>query len=137
MTITADKVRHSDMTKNLGTDVIAVDAQGNVLTRASSPEAAMRAAPDAVALFSGEDFASAEPTPVEAQKKALEGPFAAIVANVDPAVMADYEKPADPPAEPETPAEQPPVTDGSAFDRDGDGKVGGSPKASRQRKPAK
>ena len=154
MTLTPDQVRHHGMTENLGTDVVAVDAQGNVLGRADTREAAERASPDAVAFFTAKDFEStptaAAPAPASADHNDA---FDKILAQVDPAVLKDYL-----PAEPEAKAAEPPPAnedaviaaegerpeaekekpvDGSAFDHDGDGRVGGSkPKASRQRKPA-
>lgn len=98
MTITPDQVRHNGMTENLGTDVVAVDAQGNVLGRASTRESAERASPDAAAFFTGKDFESAPtaatPAPASADHNDA---FDKILAQVDPAVLKDY-LPAEPPA---------------------------------------
>lgn len=124
MTITPDKVRHSGMSDKLGTDVIAVDALGNILTRAGDEAAARRAAPDAAAFYTGEDFnetAPAEP-PTTPAPAAPDEAFTAVVAQVDPAVLKDYKA-----SEPANAAE-PAAADGSAFDHDKDGKTGGSKK---------
>jgi hypothetical protein len=51
-----EHVRQSGFTENLGSDVIAVDANGVVLSRASNLESAQRAVPGAAAYFSGKDF---------------------------------------------------------------------------------
>ena len=138
MTITPDKVIRSGFTENLGSDLIAVNAAGHVIGRASTREALDRACPDAAAVFTGADLAPVDM--VEAQTTALDGPFAAVMAQVDPKVLEDY-IPTNTVLQFDGPEEPPfvaPAVDGSAFDHDKDGHVGGSrPKANRQRKPIK
>jgi hypothetical protein len=51
-----EHVRQSGFTENLGSDYIAVDANGAVLARAGDEESAKRAVPGAAAYFSGKDF---------------------------------------------------------------------------------
>jgi hypothetical protein len=164
MTITPDKVIRSGFLDNLGSDLIAVNHAGHVIGRASTREALDRACPNAAAVFTESDFTGTA-AQLRAETAAYDEAFAAVVAQVDPAVLADYEMPPDftvaeavltgvsftrvtaegiehvasedvlAAAEPKPTA---PVVDGSAFDLDGDGHVGGSrPKASRQRKPIK
>lgn len=123
MTILPTEVKHSGMSDNLGSDVIAVDALGNILSRATTEEGVRRAAPDAVAVFGAADFApapaapakaaTATPPPVEemtakAPKPATGAKTTNVVKNAAPAKGA--------------------TTGGEAFDHDGDGRTGGSRK---------
>lgn len=50
------QVKLNAFTDNLGTDWVAVDAQGNVLTRAGDKDTVQRAVPFAAAYFTGSDF---------------------------------------------------------------------------------
>jgi len=158
MPITPDKIRHNAFSENLKTDFIAVDAGGNILTRASTEAAARHAAPDADAIFTGKDLTHGHKARPE--QASHDDALAKVVKQVDPAVLEDYKVPETPaaetvvppaitpaalpdaPAPTETvpaahfpaPAEQPET---GTFDHDGDGKPGGSrPKGNRQRKPA-
>jgi hypothetical protein len=114
MTITAQDVKPNSFLDNLKTDFIAVDANGNILARADSEEVVRKAAPDTVAVFTGKDFetkvakATVEPV-TESAGEAIE-PVAAEESTTDNPV---------------------PGADGSAFDHDDDGKVGGSKKKSK------
>ena len=110
MTIKPDQVRHNGMTENLGTDVVAVDAQGNVLGRADTRDAAERASPDAVAFFTAKDFEAAPTTAAPAPASADHNDaFDKILAQVDPAVLKDYL-----PDEPEAKAAEPPLANEDA-----------------------
>ena len=142
MTITPDKVIRSGFLENLGSDLIAVNAAGHVIGRASTRKALERACPDAAAVFTESDLEGLAYVDISAAATQTNDALAAVVAQVDPAVLADYEMIADVTIVVDDPvvASEPvvPVVDGSAFDLDGDGRVGGSrPKASRQRKPIK
>lgn len=48
------QVKRNGFTENVGTDFLAIDANGNVLSRASSAEDIRNAAPNAVAYITGE-----------------------------------------------------------------------------------
>lgn len=52
----AKDVFKNEFLTNLGTDHVAVDARGMPYSRAGNREAVVRAAPDAAAYFTGEDF---------------------------------------------------------------------------------
>jgi hypothetical protein len=153
MPITPDKIRHNAFSENLKTDFIAVDASGNILTRASTEAAARHAAPDADAIFTGKDLTHGHKARPE--QATHDDALAKVVKQIDPAVLEDYKAPETPVAETATPIDLPdapapaetipvahfPVTaeqpETGTFDHDGDGKPGGSrPKGNRQRKPA-
>ena len=112
MVLTPGKVRHNDMSKNLGTDFIAVDDHGNILGRANTYAAAHQAVPDAAAFFTGADFEGVSSDQIAAQAVQPNDALAAVVAQVDPGLMEDY-----------APKTEPEITETK-------------PKASRRRKPA-
>jgi hypothetical protein len=64
-----EQVRKDAFTENLGSDFVAVDANGRVLARADTEEAARLAVPGAAAFFTGKDFggnaaaSKTQPTP--------------------------------------------------------------------------
>ena len=141
----AADVRHNAFSENLGTDHIAVNAGGIPIARSTdraSLEHAVAGLDQPVHFFTGSDFTDIKPTaaPVTAALGSIDAAFEKIKA-ASPDNTAEIEKQqADQAAK---------VADGTAFDHDGDGKVGGSkPKAStaeapkpagktsRQRKPA-
>lgn len=68
-TVEPKHVKHNSFTENLGTDYVAVDANGAVLARASDEAGARRAVPGAAAFFTGKDFggnsaaSKTQPTP--------------------------------------------------------------------------
>lgn len=88
---------------NLGADWIAVDARGNVLCRAGNEDAVRRGAPDAAAYFNGKDLSDVGMT------AELVG---AAPGSIDAALNLIKNA----------------VADATVFDKDGDGKAGGSPK---------
>lgn len=112
MVLTPGSVRHNDMSKNLGTDFIAVDDHGNILGRANTHAAAHRAVPDAAAFFTGADFKGVSADQIASQAAQPNDALAAVVAQVDPGLMEDY-----------APKTEPEITETK-------------PKASRRRKPA-
>lgn len=59
--ITPDQVRHNDFTANLGTDWIAVDRNGHILSRATDEKSVRQAAPTAAAYFNGEHLKASKP----------------------------------------------------------------------------
>ena len=136
----ASEVIRSGFLDNLGSDLVAVASNGNVVGRASSREALERAhAGQDVTIFSAADFVASPPTIAAAATASLEGPFAAVVAQGVKAVAPEKAKTPglvvidDPVVVPKAT----PVADGKAFDHDSDGRVGGSrPHTNRQRKPA-
>lgn len=106
-------------------EFVAVNAAGTPIGRAGSKEALEQAhaADPAVQILTAADIAKAEPTLAEAATSKLDGPFAAVVAQ---GIEAN---PVVPEAKPELPADadtKAPIADGSAFDHDKDGHVGGS-----------
>lgn len=111
---------------DLRDDWVAVSTNGTPIARASDEASVRRAAPDAVHYLNAgmlakhvdgiDDVGVADAAPEPEQNPAAAGLDAVVAQSADPA-----------------PA---PVTDGSAFDGDGDGKVGGS-KPRGRRAPAK
>lgn len=113
MTITPDQVRRNAFTENLGSDWIAVDAEGRVMVRADSRETAERACPHAAGFFTGADLPFSDaPQPID---KAAMSPIEAAFEQIR-----------------NDSVEKTPVAD--PFDHDGDGKPGGSPKGGNRRK---
>jgi hypothetical protein len=148
------QVIKSGFLDNLGTDLVAVAPNGNIVGRASSRATLEHAHADQdVTIFSAADFVASPPTIAAAATASLDGPFAAIVAQgvqpvasekaktpdfvvIDDPVVAPKGAPVAP-LPPGEPFKEPVQVDGSAFDRDSDGRVGGSlPKSGRQRRPA-
>lgn len=121
MTLTPDQVLRNDFTENLGTDVVAVNANGTVIGRAGSEDTARRANPDAAAFFTGKDFEATSSKPTRAATAELDSTAAALArikADAEPSSVVSPEPTLAPP-------EPAPVADGSAFDHDHDGMVGG------------
>lgn len=120
------EIKHNALSDDLGTDVIAIDEQGNILARASTEEACRRAAPDAAEYHNmnslwdntgsghggGVDYAAAEAAVAEEPA-------------IDPVVAVEAEAPISNGLEPEAPVEpeEPVVAEPE-------------PTASRKRKPA-
>lgn len=133
--LTPADVQRNGFTENLGTDHVAVDARGRVRSRAGTKEAALQAAPEAVATFTGKDLDDS-PARRAAEKHDANPALAAVKAQVDPKVMADYEAP-DTEKE-ELKAE---LAEAKAeiakMDPDGDGKVGGSKPKTQRKKVSK
>lgn len=152
------EIKHSDMSYNLGGDIIAVDLNGNILARAASAEGCHRAAPDAHAYLTAKDIGQPETGPLDgagvdyaAAEAAVEQEPGPIGSGVTLTSIAHPEgEPVDENADlnPESletgeyddetgkvtwtkPAPKDAtaaVADGSAFDHDKDGKSGGSQK---------
>lgn len=117
---------HNAFLDNLGADFVALNAQGTPIGRAGTREALEQAHAGAdVQILDATELAKLTPTLAEAVTAKLDAPFAAVVAQgvKDP----DGNEPVD---------ATPPKADGSAFDHDHDGKVGGS-KASAKKTPSK
>lgn len=119
------QITKNAFTESLNDDeFVAINANGVPIGRASSREALERAHADpAVTILSASEALAAQPTLAEAATASLDGPFAAIVA------QGVGSEPVVPEAKPELPADadtKAPITDGSAFDHNKDGHVGGS-----------
>lgn len=112
------QVKPSAFTENLGTDWLAVDRNGNVLSRGSDEAAVRAAVPDAHAYL---DASALEAAPADRDPVA-KGPQAdalsQIASSVSPDVLKDYEKTKD-----ELAGAKEQI---AKMDPDGDGKVGGS-----------
>lgn len=119
-------IRPNAFTENLGTDILAVDDSGRVLCRTHDLATAMRAAPAAKAYLTANDITEAGATP--APEGLGMSPVGAELKLPKEIVDAEAAKAVETAP---TPAAKP-VADGSAFDHDGDGHVGGSkPRAKR------
>lgn len=107
---------HNAFLDNLGTDFVALNAQGTPVGRAGTREALEQAHAGAdVRILDATELARLTPTLAEAVTASLDGPFAAVVARgVAPAVLVD-----DPVEQPVEPAKDP-------FDHDGKDGPGGS-----------
>ncbi len=121
-------VKHNAFSQDLGSDFIAVDALGNILTRASTEDACRQAAPDAAAFYTGSDLTGPLEGAGTTRFYNAEGSVGAIVTDgahtdyatgeIDPAVAVEAEQPIasglepDAPVEPEEPvvAEEPEET---------------------------
>jgi hypothetical protein len=112
---------HNAFLDDLGTDFVALNAQGTPVGRAGTREALEQAHAGAdVQILDAAELAKLTPTLAEAAIASLDGPFAAVVAQGVAPEAAPVA------AEPAPVAEK---ADGSAFDHDHDGKVGGSAKS--------
>ena len=119
---------HNAFLENLGTDFVALNPAGVPVGRAGTREALEQAHAGAdVTILDAAELAKLTPTLAEAATASLDGPFAAVVAQGVAPEAAPVA------AEPAPVAEK---ADGSAFDHDHDGKVGGS-KATAKKAPAK
>lgn len=109
---------HNAFTENLGTDFVALNAQGTPVGRAGTREALEQAHAGAdVQILDAQELAKLTPSLAEAATASLDGPFAAVVAQgVAPAALVD-----DPVEQPVEPAKDP-------FDHDGKDGAGGSKK---------
>lgn len=112
---------HNAFTENLGTDFVALNPAGIPIGRASDRASLEQAHAGAdVQILDAAELAKLTPTLAEAATAKLDGPFAAVVAQGVAPEAAPVA------AEPAPVAEK---ADGSAFDHDHDGKVGGSAKS--------
>lgn len=118
------QIRRNAYTDNLGEDLIAVDALGNVLARAGDRASVEKAAPDHAGVFGAADL---EPKAKKPAPKPKDEPAPVVEEAPAPIAAADEQ--------PENP-----------LDHDGDGESGGSKAgeestaavgAARKRKPAK
>jgi len=109
---------HNAFTTDLGSDFVALNAQGTPIGRASSKEALEQAHAGAdVQILDAAELAKLTPTLAEAATASLDGPFAAVVAQ---GVTAQEELPVD--ANKKAPIKADP------FDHDNSGAAGGSRK---------
>ena len=109
---------HNAFTTDLGSDFVALNAQGTPIGRASSKEALEQAhAGTDVQILDATELAKLTPTLAEAATASLDGPFAAVVAQ---GVTAQEELPVD--ANKKAPIKADP------FDHDNSGAAGGSRK---------
>lgn len=132
-------VRSNAFTDSLGTDWVAVDARGNPMCRAHDEATVRRTMPHAAAYMTTGRFVLPEGPAPEPDEHPARAPDALdeLAAVGKTAVDADPVEPKDEqPPEPGSPPEPgQPVTGAAAFDRDGDGHVGGSlPKTRRKTK---
>ncbi len=128
------EILHNAFLEDLGADFVAINANGVPVGRAGSREALEQAHAGAdVQILDAAELAKLTPTLAEAATARLDGPFAAVVAQSQPLVDNDHVAPGATPftaEEIKLNAKLP--ADGSAFDHDHDGKVGGSKAAAKK-----
>ena len=128
---------HNAFTTDLGSDFVALNAQGTPIGRASSKEALEQAHAGAdVRILDAAELAKLTPTLAEAATASLDGPFAAVVAQgvVDPDGKAPVN---DVPTAKVAPVEPTAEEQVAKMDPDGDGRIGGAPKGGNKKKPSK
>lgn len=124
-------------TENLGTDFVALNAQGTPVGRASDRASLEQAHAGAdVQILDAAELAKLTPTLAEAATAKLDGPFAAVVAQgvVDPDGKAPVN---DVPTAKVAPVEPTAEEQVAKMDPDGDGRIGGAPKGGNKKAGAK
>ena len=123
---------HNAFLNDLGTDFVALNAQGTPVGRASDRASLEQAHAGAdVQILDAAELAKLTPTLAEAATASLDGPFAAVVAQgVAENALAEPGKP--------TGAEDTPTAEEQVakMDPDGDGKIGGAPKGGNKKAKA-